>query len=118
MNKFSLTLIAVFFWSSILSLGLLLPNNSWAVVTYEEAYGCKKGKGCLKKWCPGEEFNDGKKCYKINDFLSQGYDIKNEKHGEHSNITYTLIKKSFFTSDKMIICKVHTNSKSTRCHKP
>ena len=117
MHKFSLVLITVFFWSCNLSLGLLLPNKSWAAKTLWEAHGCKDRAGCLKKWCPGE-FNNGQKCYKINDFLSQGYEIKNEKHGEHSNITYTLIKKSFFTSDKMIICKVHTNSKSTRCHKP
>ena len=105
---------------AIMVLGFLfiMPEKSWAPLTDEQEYGCKPGKGCLKKWCPGKDFNDGKKCYKINDFLSQGYEIKNEQHGTHSNVTYTLYKKSVVGSDKMIICKVHVNSKKTRCHKP
>jgi len=102
----------------ILVLFLMVPNNSWSAVTFWEAWGCKDRQACLKKWCPGKEFNDGKKCYKLNDFLSQGYKIINEEHGEHSNITYSLFKESWFGSDKLIICKVHANSKETRCHKP
>jgi len=101
----------------IVALFLILPNNSWAAMTFWEAHGCKDRQECLNKWCPGE-FNDGKRCYKINDFLSQGYEITNEEHGEHSNTTYTLFKKRWFGSNKLIICKVHANSKSTRCHKP
>ena len=117
MKKLLGIIILGLLWSNILSIGLLTPNKSLAAVSFWEAHGCKDRADCLKKWCPGE-FNDGKKCYKINDFLSQGYEIKNEKHGEYSNVTYTLIKKNFFGSNKMIICKVHINSKSTRCHKP
>ena len=69
-----------------------------------------------KKKCPGD-LNNGKRCYKVNDFLKQGYKITNQKYDKY-NINYTLIKKSWIRSDKLIICRINKVTGKGRCTKP
>lgn len=73
----------------------------------------------LEDNCGDKDMNDGNKCYGLNDFLNQGYEIKETTSiKEGTSIVYTLEKKSFLGKSKIILCRVHSRSLDSFCKKP
>jgi len=97
-------------------LSLCFTSKSFAQTVYDLL---KLNEKPLENTCGDKDMNDGSKCYGLNDFLNQGYKIKEmTRVKEGTFIVYTLEQKSLLGKSKIILCTVISRSLDSFCKKP